>query len=161
MGVIMLKNGQADEAKVWIDRSLRTNPEYVPSLINRAHLAMRRREYVTAENDLQKAGQLDPSSLDAQLALGILYRKTGRMSAAKLAFEKAIAIDPQSAFARYHLGSLLASEFRDTTNALQLFYDVLQAKDQDIELVNLAKARIQSIRDSRLYEKRSDKESYQ
>ncbi len=160
MGVISLKRGRFEEAKPWIERSLSQSPEYVPALINRAHLSMRRREYATAENDLIKASKLDPSNLDAQLAIGILYKKTGRMSSAKLAFEKAISIDPQSSFARYHLGSILASDFKDMTGALQLFYDVLQSKEQDLELVSLAKAKIQSIRDSRLYEKSSPSEDY-
>ncbi len=155
LGVIAIKKGRFDEAKSWIDRSLAQNPEYLPAMINRAHLAMRRREYVTAENDLQKVAQMDPSNLEGQLALGILFKKTGRTSAAKLAFEKAVAIDPQSAYARYHLGSILADETKDSTAALQLFYDVLQSKDQDQELKELAKAQIQSIRDSRLYDRSS------
>lgn len=153
IGITYLRRNRPSEARTWIQKALAQNPDFVPALINRAHLALLRREFALAENDLTKAASLDPLSVDGQMALGLLYRKTGRLTAAKGALEKAVVIDPMNAFARYHLGLLLVQEFKDKTAALQLFYDVLQARDDESELKNLAKIQIQSIRDSRLYER--------
>jgi len=153
LAVTHLRQGQQQDAREWIQKALTQNPDFVPALINRAHLAILRREYAAAENDLQKAINLDPLNLDGQLALGLLFRRTGRLTAARNALEKAVQLDPQNPFARYHLGILLAEDFKDRNTALQLFYDVLQARDDESELKNLAKIQIQSIRDSRLYER--------
>lgn len=153
IGISYLRRNRPTEAQTWIQKALAQNPDFVPALINRAHLALLRREFALAENDLQKAASLDPLSVDGQMALGLLYRKTGRLTAARGALEKAVGIDPQNAFARYHLGLLMAEEFKDKTTALQLFYDVLQAREDESELKNLAKIQIQTIRDSRLYER--------
>ncbi len=153
IAVSYLRRNRSEEARTWLDKALEINPEFVPALVNRSHLAMQRREYARAENDLQKSINLDPINVDSQMALGLLHKKTGRISAARGCLEKAVQIDPQNPFARYHLGLLLAKDFKDESAALQLFYDVLQARDEDSEIKNLAKVQIQSLRDSRLYEK--------
>ncbi len=153
LAITALRRGRSAEAQTWLQRTLAENPDFVPALINRAHLAILRREFALAENDLQKAVSLDPLAVDGQLALGLLYRRTGRMTASRGALEKAVSLDPQNPFARYHLGLLLTEDFKDKTAALQLFYDVLQARDDESELKNMARIQIQSIRDSRLYER--------
>lgn len=153
VAVSYLQRNRGEEARIWIEKALTVNPDFVPALINRSHLAMGQREFARAENDLQKAVNLDPLSVDGQMALGLLLKKTGRLTSARGCLEKAVQIDPQNPFARYHLGLLLAKDFKDETAALQLFYDVLQARDDDAEIKNLAKVQIQSIRDSRLYSK--------
>lgn len=153
VAVSYLQRNRSEEARIWLEKTLTVNPDFVPALVNRAHLAILRREYARAENDLQKAVNLDPLSIDGQMALGLLHKKTGRLTSARVCLEKAVQIDPQNPFARYHLGLLLAQDFKDEPAALQLFYDVLQARDDDGEIKNLAKVQIQSIRDSRLFSK--------
>lgn len=150
LAVLHLKAGRLPDARDWINKSLDQDPNFVPALVNRAQLSMQRREYALAENDLKKACELEPLNPEAQITTGILFRQTGRITASKGAFERAIEISPLNSLARYQLASLLQDEFKDKTTALQLYYDVLQAQDQ--ELKNLANIQIQSIRDSRLYQ---------
>jgi Tfp pilus assembly protein PilF len=150
LAVMNLKVGRLPEARDWINKSLEQDPNFVPALVNRAQLSMQRREYALAENDLKKACELEPLNPEAHITMGLLFRQTGRITAAKGSFERAMEIAPLNSLARYQLASLLQDEFKDKTTALQLYYDVLQAQDQ--ELKNLANIQIQSIRDSRLYQ---------
>ncbi|MES2745260.1 MAG: tetratricopeptide repeat protein [Bdellovibrionota bacterium] len=150
LGIMHLKAGRKTEAKDWIQKSLDTDPNFVPALVNRAQLAMQRREFVLAENDLKKACDLEPLNAEAHITRGLLYRQMGKITAARASYEHAVEIAPLNSLARYQLASLLQDEFKDKTTALQLYYDVLQSQDQ--ELKNLANIQIQSIRDSRLYQ---------
>ncbi|MBC7658830.1 MAG: tetratricopeptide repeat protein [Chitinophagaceae bacterium] len=150
LAVMHIKAGRLPEAREWINKALEQDPNFVPALVNRAQLAMQRREYVASENDLKRACALEPLNADAHITMGLLYRQTGRITASKGSFEHAMEIAPLNSLARYQLASLLQDEFKDKTTALQLYYDVLQAQDQ--ELKNLANIQIQSIRDSRLYQ---------
>lgn len=152
LAVIALRRNRLDDCKAWLQKTLAQNPDYVPALINRANLAIQRREYVIAENDLQRAATLEPLNSEVQIALGLLMKRTGRISHAKVALEKAVELDPQNAFARYHLAVVLSDDYKDRTGALQLFYDVLQADEKYSGLKNMAKVQIEAIRDSRLYE---------
>ncbi|RZA11128.1 MAG: tetratricopeptide repeat protein [Proteobacteria bacterium] len=150
LGIMHLKAGRKTEAKDWIQKSLDRDPNFVPALVNRAQLAMQRREFVIAENDLKKACDLEPLNAEAHITRGLLYRQMGKITAARASYEHAVEIAPLNSLARYQLASLLQDEFKDKTTALQLYYDVLQSQDQ--ELKNLANIQIQSIRDSRLYQ---------
>ncbi len=150
LAVLHLRAGRLPEAREWINKALDHDPNFVPALVNRAQLSMQRREYALAENDLKKACELEPLNADAYITTGMLYRQTGRITAAKTSFEHAMDIAPLNPLARYQLANLLHEEFKDKTTALQLYYDVLGAQDQ--ELKNLANMQIQSIRDSRLYQ---------
>ena len=114
---------------------------------------MQRREYAAAENDLQRSASLEPANGEVQIALGLLMKKTGRVSAAKNALEKAVELDPQNAYARYHLAVVLSDDYKDRSGALQLFYDVLQAEEKYSGLKTMAKVQIEAIRDSRLYDR--------
>jgi tetratricopeptide (TPR) repeat protein len=152
LAVIALRRNRLDDCKAWLQKTLAQNPDYVPALINRANLAIQRREYAIAENDLQRAATLEPLNSEVQIALGLLMKRTGRISHAKVALEKAVELDPQNAFARYHLAVVLSDDYKDRTGALQLFYDVLQADEKYSGLKNMAKVQIEAIRDSRLYE---------
>jgi tetratricopeptide (TPR) repeat protein len=152
LAVIALRRNRLDECKAWLQKTLSQNPDYVPALINRANLAIQRREYAIAENELQRAATLEPLNSEVQIALGLLMKRTGRISHAKVALEKAVELDPQNAFARYHLAVVLSDDYKDRTGALQLFYDVLQADEKYSGLKNMAKVQIEAIRDSRLYE---------
>jgi len=153
LAVVALRRNRLDDCKTWLQKTLTQNPDYVPALINRANLAIQRREYVIAENDLQRAATLEPLNSEVQIALGLLMKRTGRISHAKVALEKAVELDPQNAFARYHLAVVLSDDYKDRTGALQLFYDVLQADEKYSGLKNMAKIQIEAIRDSRLYER--------
>ncbi len=153
LAVVALRRNRLDECKSWLQKTLEQNPDYVPALINRANLAIQRREFVIAENDLQRSASIEPMNSEVQIALGLLMKRTGRVSNAKAALEKAVELDPQNAFARYHLGLVLSDDYKDRTGALQLFYDVLQADEKYSGLKNMAKIQIEAIRDSRLYER--------
>jgi tetratricopeptide (TPR) repeat protein len=152
LAVIALRRNRLDDSKAWLQKTLAQNPDYVPALINRANLAIQRREYAIAENDLQRAATLEPLNGEVQIALGLLMKRTGRISHAKASLEKAVELDPQNAFARYHLAVVLSDDYKDRTGALQLFYDVLQADEKYSGLKNMAKVQIEAIRDSRLHE---------
>lgn len=82
--------------------------------------AVRRGDFETVLNRLEKARSLDPRNLSVLLALGTAKNRMGQFAAAKRVFEKALEQDPRSAAAHCGLGNALFRLGRDE-EALQAF----------------------------------------
>ena len=145
MGVMFERKGNTPEARRWFDKALAASDSFAPALVNRAKLAIDRREYEASEADLGKALAIAPAHVEALILTGIVQKRTGRYDAAKHSFGRAIEVNPESAHARYNLGLLLFEHFQEPTTALRLFHEVLQTKDENTEIKALAKAQIESM----------------
>lgn len=150
LAVIALKNRKYNEARRWIDKALKLDPRFAPALLNRANLGIMNHEYESAEKDLKKTISISPSYTQAYVLTGILYKRTGLFERAEQYFRKAIDLDPESAYARFNLGVLMAENLKSPNRALRLFHEVVQTKDNDGNLKNLAKLHIESIRENKL-----------
>ncbi|MFW7380169.1 MAG: tetratricopeptide repeat protein [Oligoflexus sp.] len=150
LGVVAGQQGDYLQARRWYDRVLEIDKEHVPTLVNRANLSLIRHEYAAAEADLNLAINIRPTFVNAHIAMGILYKRTGRFDISKTAFQQALDLDPESSFARFNLALLLAERFDDRNNALRLFYEVLQTQDETQDLKSLAKVHIHGLRQNRL-----------
>jgi Tfp pilus assembly protein PilF len=150
LGIVAQKNHRLVEAKRWYDRALDHSPGFVPALVNRANLSMRRGEYEAAHLDLMQALMLDPTHVEAHVTRGILAKKSGQTVKAEIAFQKAIELDPENGFARYNLGVLKAESQKDQGEALRLFNEVLQVEQSEDYLKDLARANIESLQQNRL-----------
>ena len=148
LGVIAYKRGKIVEAKRWLKRSLKQNPNFVPAIINRANISVYRGEYESAEAGLKRAISLKPDSGTAYTVLGILYRKQSRFKESEAALLKALDLNPESAHSRYNLAVLKAKSQDDPGQALRLFHEVLQITSSDKKLTQEARMSIESLKDT-------------
>lgn len=145
LGVIENQKGNDSRARQYFDDAIVKNSDFVPALVNRANLNIKRLEFMPAEADLNKCITIDPENVEALIALGIVQKKTGRIKAAKSTFERAIDANPESGIARFNLGSLYFEELGDRGEALRLFNEVLQVKLVDQTTRNLAMKKVAEI----------------
>ena len=150
LGVTFQLDGRHEKAKSYYNRALEQNPNLVAALVNRATLSIHKAAFKSAEIDLNRAIKIAPYYNNALVSQGVLYKKTGRFTSAKIAFQAALDQNPENAFARYNLASLLANRFNDKNQALRLFYEVLQSNELTQEISDLARVQIQGLRDSRI-----------
>ncbi len=73
------------------------DPDYAPAWATLAITADVLDDHEAAERYAQRALQLDPDNVDALTALGGVYRDTFQWKQAAATFERALAIDPDSA----------------------------------------------------------------
>lgn len=139
MGYIKQRERQMEEARRWYDKALAVNPNYSPALINRGNLFAQQFELGMAEKDLLSALASDPVNSDAMVSLGIVQKRQGNLAGARASLTKAVDIEPNNAYARFNLGVLMAKDFKQPTDALRLFNEVLQTTNASAELTTLAR----------------------
>jgi tetratricopeptide (TPR) repeat protein len=117
-GYVSLARGDHDRALAGFDAALRAENQYVPALVGRGQtlLAMDREQ--EALSTFEAALAADPSLIDLQRRIDVLrFRSTqqvvaaartaaaaGRLDDARIAYERAIRISPDSAFLHRELG---------------------------------------------------------
>ena len=84
-----------------------------------------------AEQNLIKALKLDLHHPVANNELGLLYRKAGKFSAARTAYENAIKEHPRYLPAKRNLGVLCDLYLHDFECALEQFEDYLELRPDD------------------------------
>jgi tetratricopeptide (TPR) repeat protein len=109
LGTALLRNKQRDEGAVVIDRILRNGGSA------EAHLLMgmtkfEAMEYPEAIADLTKAAEIDPSIPDVYSYLGQALMASGDMNAARDAFEKELAVNPNDFESNVRLAVLLKQD---------------------------------------------------
>lgn len=156
LGVAAAREGKDDEARRWFDKALTLAPTFAPALINRANLSATKGQFEPAEGDLRAALAASPQNLDAHIALGIVQKRLGRFAEAQETLARAVDLNPESGLARYHLGLVLMERSERPTTALRLFHEVLQARESDSALKQLAQLRIASLRDHLATDKQAE-----
>jgi Flp pilus assembly protein TadD len=150
IAVIAQNRGDQAKADSWIERALEADPNFAPALVNRANQSIIRGYYESAENDLKKAINITPDSTAAHISMGILCKRTGRFDLAKNSFNKAIDLDPESSHARFNMAMLELDVFKNQTEALRLFHEVIQTSDTDSNVKEMARSQIAALRDNPL-----------
>ena len=138
LGLILKKQRHFDEARSYFDKAIQSSPTFVPAIVNRAVMSTEGMEYGSAEEDLRQALALDPQNGEALVALGVVQKRMGNPSGAKLTFSKAIDTSPNNAFARFNLAVLLNDHFKQTSEALRLFQEVTQTPGANLEIKDSA-----------------------
>lgn len=129
---VALKQGHASDAKKWLAQASRVEPSSDQTQIGWARYHRSRKNYAEAERALQKAIELKPTAA-AYLELGDIHlTNLDQRRAALEAYEKAAALAPDSAVARYSLASGLAANGQ-VARALQEFERVAQMLPNDPE----------------------------
>lgn len=146
LGVAALRARQTETARQHFDRALEISPSFIPALVNRATISARNLEYAAAEQDLLTALASDPYHVDALVALGIVQKKQGNISAAKAALTKAVDLAPENPHARFNLAVLYADDLKKPNEATRLFTEVLQTPASAAELKRLARSYLDGLK---------------
>ena len=97
----------------------------------------RQQKYREAEPPLARVTELTPGFVAAWLELGVCRRRLGQAQAALVAYEKALALEPQNADAAYNAGLILFEADR-IDEALARFEQGLAHKPADSDLLDMA-----------------------
>lgn len=146
LGIIAEKRQDFLGARNYYNRALELSSTYAPALVNRASLSIKEMELGPAEEDLVRALLYAPTSVEAEVALGIVQRRTGRYEAAQVSLKRAIELDPDSAVARFNLAVLMASDLKKPSVAMRLFNEVLQTSSVPPDLREHAKTYLSDLR---------------
>jgi tetratricopeptide (TPR) repeat protein len=98
--------GDQTKAQGLVDEALKINATDATALSLKSTLLLRSGQYDGALAAAQSAVAADPSSADAQFAMGRLYAIRGDEYAARTAFREAIRINPRAAAAQVALASV-------------------------------------------------------
>ncbi|MFK7825392.1 MAG: tetratricopeptide repeat protein [Oligoflexales bacterium] len=147
LGVITEKIGNLEKSETWYAKALSISPTFVPALVNKGILSLRKYDYESAEISLKKALSLQGNHIEAHTALGLVYMRTGKYNDAKILLEKVLEIDPQNSNSRYNLALLTLHSFDHPYQAMRLFYEVLQSSiESSSDLKELARSYIEDIK---------------
>lgn len=146
MGVIAQERHHLDVAESWFNEALEVNQEFIPALINKARLMIDRHDFETAQNLLTKAIRLDEHNDLAYVILGIVQNVRGATQDAEASFKKAVAINPNSAEARYNLGIYVLNQRSRPGEAVRHFHEVLRTGTPNKSLQTLAASNIDDLK---------------
>jgi tetratricopeptide (TPR) repeat protein len=145
MGVIHERNGQNEQALDWYNKALNLSVDFTPALVNRAKLAIKRKDLQGAQNDLTKALLQQPENVPALVSMGIVQRQLGDFESAQASFAKAIATEPHNGVARFNMGVLMAGAMNNPKEAIRLLHEVVQIAGKNERLKTIAKNYINEI----------------
>lgn len=100
------RQGQTEHASQLCDEYLTHNPDDVDALYWRAMMLISQEKLKQAAPLLRKATSIEPTFLDAMIALGKVRTQLGRVKGAARIFWRATKVDPTSADAFHGLGVL-------------------------------------------------------
>lgn len=109
LGTALLRNKQRDEGAAVIDRILR-NGESAETHLLLGMTKFEALEYPEAIADLTKAAEIDPNLPDVYSYLGQAQMASGDMKAARDAFEKELAVNPNDFESNVRMAVLLKQE---------------------------------------------------
>lgn len=106
LGKIAITDGNEEEARRHWNEALDRNPHYPEATVAISALDLKKMEYERVVEALEPLVKDLPDYVDAWLNYGSGLKGVGKSNEAKAAFEKALALDPQSAAASFNLGIL-------------------------------------------------------
>lgn len=97
VGLILLKEGDVDEARLSFKKALEVREDYVPSHVELAQLALNAENFPAAEQHLRRILQADGKNAAAHLGLGVAYKGMGQYDKAMQEYDEAEKLDPELA----------------------------------------------------------------
>lgn len=120
----LLDADKLDQADAQFNFVLSTNPYNVAALVGKACIAFNKKDYKNALNNYKKALKINPNSpASVRLGMGLCFFKMAKISKAKLAFERALELDPQCVGALVGLAIIELNE--KTTESTKLGVEML------------------------------------
>jgi Flp pilus assembly protein TadD len=132
--LVLLRQERYDEGIPLLVAVTETAPDVTAPYIDLGIAYSRAGDLEHAETALETAALLSPEHPIVHNELGILYRKTGRFSAARASYEKALAVFSDFHFARRNLAVLCDLYLADLDCALRHYTAYLQSVVDDAEV---------------------------
>lgn len=142
-----LQQQEYDEAITLLEALITKERRLSAPFVNLGIAYSRTGETKKAEQSFIAALRLDVGHAVANNELGLLYRKSGRLGAARVAYENAVAQHPDYLPARKNLGILCEIYLHDLACALEQYQAYMEHKPNDETISRWAlelKQRIQS-----------------
>lgn len=140
LGSALERQGRSEEAKQAFDRALQINAAHVPSLINKASLAIKGADCKEALELLARVNAYAPNEADAYIGQGVCQRRAKKLEQAKASFAKALELDPENPVSRYNLAVMMTEDLNQPAEGLRLFQEVVQSSQENPEVKKLAQA---------------------
>ena len=110
LGTIWLRRGKLDSAMVWLEKSVRADPEQVAIWKILAKLYVARNMYEKAAEAYEHLAKLEPSEPEHELKHGQYLAKSGKFSEAVEILQKYIEKNPQDYRGYQYMGLALAAD---------------------------------------------------
>ncbi len=108
LGIVLRKQGRAEEAINHYLQALRSNPDYELAHYNLGNAYADQGKTKKVIEAFKQAIRINPDYAEAHYNLGVTYAGSGKHKEAIAAFQQAIRIDPDYAHAHYNLGATYA-----------------------------------------------------
>ena len=142
IGIALLEQFSFKEALSEFAECLKTNPKFIPALVNSGLAHFYLQEFPPAEEFFRKAAALDATQPNTLFALGMIYRNQNQMELALESFQKILARDPEDPTTLYQAGQIYLKK-QDYAHAVEILRKVVQLSPYDISAhYNLATALI-------------------
>lgn len=131
LGSALERLGRSEEARQAFERGLQLNPAHVPSLINRASLAIKGADCKEALELLARVNVYAPNEADAYIGQGVCQRRARKFELARASFVKALELDPENPVSRYNLAVLMTEDLQRPAEGMRLFQEVVQSSQEN------------------------------
>ncbi|TQF10725.1 adventurous gliding motility TPR repeat lipoprotein GltE [Myxococcus llanfairpwllgwyngyllgogerychwyrndrobwllllantysiliogogogochensis] len=121
VGLIQLREGDADDARLSFKKALEAREDYVPSHVALAQLSLDAEDYPGAEEHLRRILQADGKNATAHLNLGLSYKGQGQYDKAMQEYDEAEKLDPELAAVHLNRAILLHKVKDAPERAVELY----------------------------------------
>jgi tetratricopeptide (TPR) repeat protein len=145
LGLVHLKLDDVTRALAAFRDATKSDPKYVPALINQGSITFNYRDYEASLQAFDKALAVEPKNTDALLNRAVAARALKRFDEAEKGYRDVIAIDERNAAAWFNLGVLFQEHMQKLEDAVKAYESVLRFS-QDADLRKDASERIKQVR---------------
>ncbi|MDN5937379.1 MAG: tetratricopeptide repeat protein [Salinisphaera sp.] len=136
-GANALRAGNADQAARIFAALTKAAPKLAAAWANLGTARMMQKQDAKATAALEKAVALNPGLTQAQVRLGVLYRRAGKFPQAEAAYKAALSAQPDNRYAHLNLGILYDVYLHRPAQALsqyQQFQALLPQPDDEVAI---------------------------
>ncbi|MFP2929789.1 adventurous gliding motility TPR repeat lipoprotein GltE, partial [Pyxidicoccus sp. 3LG] len=134
VGLILLREGDKDEARLAFKKALEVRDDYVPSHVALAQLSLDSEDYPGAEEHLRRILQADGKNAVAHLNLGIAYKGQGQFDKAMQEYDEAEKLDAELAAVHLNRAVILHKVKDAPERAVELYKKYIAMAGGDVAL---------------------------
>ena len=134
VGLILLKEGDKDDARLSFKKALEVRDDYVPSHTELAQLALESEDFPEAEEHLRRVLQADGKNAAAHLNLGIAYKGQGQFDKAMQEYDEAEKLNPELAAVNLNRAVILHKVKDAPERAVELYKKYIAQAGGDVAL---------------------------
>lgn len=132
IGLILLKEGDEQGAIAQFKEALKQRDDYLVARLRIAEIAVKHRDWVSAEEQYRKIAQYDGGNARVHLNLGVAHKGLGKFDQAMAEYEQAMKADPSLAEAYFNMGVLFHRHKDAPDKALEYYKRFLTASRDNV-----------------------------